>query len=91
MNILDKVLQRHRSMRACFCNPDGSLTRDGELVLKYLSAYCQPVAVIGSDGRVDQAATMTRIGRNEVLNYISKALSVDEARIRKIAQENNDD
>lgn len=86
MGMLDKVRALRwrdrvvRSAQACFCNPDGSLHKNGEVLITYLRNYCYlntPIHAVTRDGHTDVPATMVAEGRRQAVLHLLQLLDMD--------------
>lgn len=67
--------------RAAFLNPDGSLSRHGQIVLRDLAKFCRAsdtTAVFSqASGMIDPNATLMAEGRRETFTRICNFLKLD--------------
>jgi hypothetical protein len=74
--------------KAALCDPRGTLTSEGSLMLADLAKYCGLAAGPtrhDAAGRVDEAATMEAVGMQKLYRRICALVSVDEMRATKLA------
>lgn len=79
-----RIARLSDSFKACFCEKDGTLTKDGERVLRELGKFAgfnrSPLRVSPISRTVDPLASMVSIGRAETVRRIWQLIELDPAK-----------
>ena len=80
--------QLKQALRATFLAPNGSMSGAQTIVVAAMAQFCaagrSPVC-FGSDGRVDERATMVAIGRQEVWHWMNQLLGIPDQEVARLA------
>jgi len=89
--LLERIMKRRYAYRRVFLGENGSLTHDGEIILKDLKKFCraaESTAVVSPVSRqMDPLATAMAEGRREVWLRIMAHLHIDDAILMKLNEE----
>lgn len=85
------VLNRKAAYRRVFMNPQGDLTRDGEIVLADLRRFCRAsssTAIVSPVSKqIDPLAMAMAEGRREVFNRLVAHLFINEKQVFNLTDE----
>lgn len=83
--LIERIMRRKLAYRRTFMDPEGRITRDGEIVLADLRRFCRATSstmvVSPNTKTVDPLAMAMAEGRREVWNRLMAHLHVDERTI----------
>ncbi len=89
-----RILRLSDAYKACFCNPDGTLTVEGERVLrdlgKFANLYGSPLKVSPISRAVDPLASMVAIGRAEAVRRVWGLIEMDPAKHPSLKEPEDD-
>lgn len=91
MNFIRRLTSRRQSYRRVFLSPDGTITRDAEIVLADLRRFCRAtsstVTVSPVSKTIDPLAMALAEGRREVWLRIASYLHLDEKTIQHLTED----
>lgn len=92
---LKRLFAKRQSYRRMFLRDDGSLTPDGEVIMRDLRKFCRATTSTAMmspiRGAVDPIAMAIAEGRREVFNRINEYLHLSDRTIHNLREDSTDD
>lgn len=90
-----RLFRKSDAFKACFCNEDGEISRDGARVLRDLAEFCHSsrstLKVSPTTRQVDPLAMAAAEGRRDVFRRIVAFIDLDPTRHPSLKDQPDDD
>lgn len=94
---LARAWRRERNVseaaKACLCNPDGSLSQSGKVLMSEIRRFCyidRTCQAFTKDGATDVPATMVAEGRRQACYRVLELVSLDTQAIQHLTGESDE-